>query len=66
MESLLTLWEHRINDNSIHVYETCVRCRKRRILLDFYDDYKKRRLCKMCRDYNKKYCKKYFLENKIR
>lgn len=59
MESLLTLWENRMN-NCKPVYETCKRCKKERQLIEFYDQHHKRTLCKVCRDYNKIYCKKYF------
>lgn len=63
MESLLTQWEQRFNGQS-PIYEKCERCRHNRLMIEFYDNHKRRKLCKNCRDYNKIYCKKYFTELK--
>jgi hypothetical protein len=61
MDALLTQWE-KIVQGQKPVYEICKRCRKYRELISFYDDHYRRKLCKECRDYNKKYCKKYFAD----
>ena len=63
MESLMTQWEEHFVSGKPS-FETCKRCRKSRQTILFYDKHQRRKLCKECRDYNKKYCKKYFQEVK--
>lgn len=65
MDRLLSLWElHFIHPEP--PLELCIRCRKQRLMTSFYDNCQRRRLCKECRDYNKKYCKKYFSKLNIK
>ena len=59
MDALLDQWE-KIVQGQKPVYEICKRCRKYRESISFYDNHHRRKFCKECRDYNKKYCKNYF------
>lgn len=63
MEALLAQWEERFNGQTL-AYEKCKRCLKNRLIISFFDNHQRRKLCKECRDYNKTYCKKYFKEIK--
>jgi len=63
MEALLSQWETKF-ETGISSYETCKRCRKTQPMISYYDNHRRRKLCKACRDYNKIYCKKYFEEVK--
>lgn len=63
IDILLSKWEQKFN-NKEEVIENCHRCRKPRPIISFFDKHQRRRLCNVCREYNKIYCRKYFKEIK--